>query len=139
MFWKYDTHSPIKSTASLSADGSTIFFGNEEVNILALSAYGKLKWYLKTGGAVSAPTLITNSGLLFTGSRDGSVYILKDISTNLNKRASAVKLEWPTYLGNNQRTGDQKYLFTDVEKKEMLVDQFSLMQNYPNPFNPAAE
>ena len=88
MSWSYNTHSAIKSTASLSADGSTIFFGDEGGNILALSAEGKMKWYLKTDGAVSAPTLITGNGLLYTGSRDGSVYILKDISNSLNKKSS---------------------------------------------------
>lgn len=133
--WKYDTYSTIKSTASLSQDGSTVFVGNEDGDILALTVDGRLKWYLKTYGAISAPTLITNNHLLLAGNESGSIYIMKDL-TDLWKITSDIKPEWPTYLGNNQRTGDQNTVVTGIENEEEIVSEFTLMQNFPNPFNP---
>jgi len=48
------------------------------------------------------------------------------------------QLSWPTYMGNNQRTGFYNGLYTGISTKNKIqhaVD-FELAQNYPNPFNP---
>jgi hypothetical protein len=136
LIWKYFANSRIKSTASISPDGSTIYVGTESGKILALSKEGKLKWYLQTNGAISAPTLITRNNLLMVGNADGVIFIMKERPSGLRKQAKSVKLEWPTFLGNNRRTGDQITTLTGVKKKEVTIDRFLLMQNYPNPFNP---
>ncbi len=137
LIWKYNTHSSIKSTASISSDGSTIFVGNDAGNIFAFSSGGSLIWYLNIYTPISAPTLITKSNLLLVGTIYGSLYIMKTEASGLDKKASNINLEWPTYLGNNQRTGDQQTVVTGSKKDEQIINHFELMQNYPNPFNPS--
>ena len=137
LIWKYNTNASIKSTASISPDGNSIYVGNDHGYIFAFSPDGLLKWYLKTDAPVSAPTLVTKNNLLLASTNYGSVYIMKLSTNTLNKNSSNISLEWPTYLGNNQRTGDQQTIVTGIKKNEKVINHFKLMQNYPNPFNPA--
>ena len=137
LIWKYNTNASIKSTASISPDGNSIYVGNDHGYIFAFSPDGLLKWYLKTDAPVSAPTLVTKNNLLLASTNYGSVYIMKLNINTLDKNSSNINLEWPTYLGNNQRTGDQQTVVTGIKKNEKVINHFKLMQNYPNPFNPA--
>ena len=136
LIWKYNTKASIKSTASISPDGSSIFVGNDAGYIFAFSTEGSVKWYLKTDGPVSAPTLVTKNNLLLASTTYGSVYVMKIISNTTDEKTSTINLEWPTYLGNNQRTGDQQTVITGIKKNEKTINHFELFQNYPNPFNP---
>ncbi len=68
--------------------------------------------------------------LLIGGLND--LYAL-DISGEHNSTSS-----WPTYMGNNQRTGTYSGTYTGIynSEPEHNPQQFRLAQNYPNPFNP---
>ena len=132
LLWKYNTNFSIKSTAAVSGDASTVYVGTDEGKILALSVNGDLKWYLQTASSVASPILITKNNLLLAGNTVGSVYIMK-VS---NGSDSFGNLEWPTFLGNNQRTGEQNMLVTGISPEKSVPKRFLLNQNYPNPFNP---
>jgi len=49
--WTYDSKAPILTSASLSADAQTLYFGNEDIKAIALNAgTGALKWEQKLQG-----------------------------------------------------------------------------------------
>jgi len=122
----------------LGPDGS-IYIGCDNGKFLVLDNGGKLKWYLQTGAPVVASALVTNSGLIYLGGTDGKVYIVKDSQINLAKKASGSNFQWPTFKGNNRRTGFIDDI-TDIKKsKKILPTKYSLFQNYPNPFNPTTK
>jgi hypothetical protein len=135
--WKYDTGIAANGTAAIRADG-TIYAGLDDGKIIVLSNTGELSWFLKTDGPVLAPPLITQNNLILIGSTDEKVYILKDNASTQNKVSSITKLEWPTFKGNNRRTGNKSDMYLSVSNKNInLPQEFLLSQNYPNPFNPS--
>ena len=132
LLWEYNANSSVKSTAAISNDASTVYVGSGDGRVLALSANGELKWYLQTAGSILSPLLITENNLLLVSTANGSVYIMKVNSGP----GSFGYLEWPTFLGNNQRTGEQGTLVTGIGPEKSVPTKFLLNQNYPNPFNP---
>jgi|GEM_PF-4806241 len=135
--WKYETNSEIHSTASISPDGKVIYFGNDWGQIYALTTAGEFKWKLQTNQPpVVAPTLVTVNNIVYAGTVDGKVYIIKDIPED--QTALLPVMQWPTYQGNNQRTGGRSTIITSVKAPESLPTDYSL-QNYPNPFNPSTK
>lgn len=131
--WKYFTDAPISSTASISADAQVIYFADQAGSIYALTNTGKLKWVLRTGEPIAAPTLVTVSNTVYSGSISGNVFIIKDIP--YEQQAERPFLQWPTFQGNNQRTGQSFGVITAVKEKKAVPESYSI-QNYPNPFNP---
>ena len=96
-----------------------------------------MDWYLQTSGPVVSPPLVTDKGLIYVGSTDGNVYVMKEPESGGLNKILSTNYEWSTFKGNNQRTGFQGTSITAVEDKENLIPhEFSLYQNYPNPFNP---
>ncbi len=135
--WKYYAGSAIRSTPAIGVDGS-IYFGCNDGRFIALSDNGDFKWYLQTGQSIIAPPLVTDNNLIYIGSTDNKVYILKDAQPPMPKRLDFSQFEWPTFKGNNQRTGYLGKIATSIVGN--FIDtpkQFKLYQNYPNPFNPS--
>ncbi len=135
--WKYYAGSPIKSTPAIGPDGS-IYFGCDDGKFIALNETGEHKWFLQTGQPIIAPPLITEMNLIYIGSTDNKVYIMKDAQASSPKRLSLSQFEWPTFKGNNQRTGYLGEITTSIADNSFnLPKKFRLYQNYPNPFNPS--
>ena len=48
------------------------------------------------------------------------------------------KYEWPTFKGDNKRTGNKVDALTGIKNENSNpVKEYQLSQNYPNPFNPS--
>jgi outer membrane protein assembly factor BamB len=55
-----------------------LYFGAQDDFVYALTATGKLRWKLKTGGDVDAPIVIVRDNVLLACSDDGRVYNVVD-------------------------------------------------------------
>jgi outer membrane protein assembly factor BamB len=137
--WKFNANSPVNGSPSLDSF-ENIFIGCDDGRLLVLDKQGNLKWYLKTNDNLVAPPLVTGNDVIYVGSMDGYIYIIKNNETGLAKLEYSNTLEWPTFKGNNRRTGFKG----DVESEEiqtgdMVPQNYILFQNYPNPFNSATK
>lgn len=78
MKWLYEAEreiAGIASTAALSADGNTLYFGANKGGIYALgSADGKLRWQFKVFGSIDPSPTIDKTGTLYSGSTVGHVF-----------------------------------------------------------------
>lgn len=78
MKWLYEAEreiAGIASTAALSADGSTLYFGANKGGIYALGTTdGKLRWQFKVFGSIDPSPTIDKTGALFSGSTIGHVF-----------------------------------------------------------------
>ena len=96
-----------------------------------------LKWYFQTDSPIEAPILITDNALAMFGNLDGEVYTLKLNNEGFNK-TSSTNYEWPTFKGNNKRTGNKNEVLTGISNENSIkITEYKLVQNYPNPFNPS--
>lgn len=138
LLWKYYIDSPVNGNPTLSGDGS-IFIGSDNGRMTVLNKFGKKLWHLQTNNKIYSSPLITKNNLIYVGSTDSSVYVLKD--PNLLNQVSNLKFDWPTFKGNNQRTGYVwEGVITSAElTSNKLPKKYRLNQNYPNPFNPSTK
>ena len=138
--WRYDTGVSVSGTAAISNQG-VIYIGLDDGRFVSLSSGGEFLWSLQTGAPVVAPPLVTQNNLIYIGSTDRTVYILKDPMLALTKRVASSPSLWPTFKGNNRRTGfigvAGQEPQPEPEPEPKIPDHYSLSQNYPNPFNPA--
>jgi outer membrane protein assembly factor BamB len=70
--WSYPIPGQVSQPAV--AEDGTVYVGSEDSNVYALSADGKLKWKVSTGGAVFSTPAIAKNGTIFFGSNDGCLY-----------------------------------------------------------------
>jgi len=135
--WQYNSDSPVYGSPAIGSNGN-IYIGSENGKILALNSIGELEWYLQTGGPVVSPPLVTNSGRIYIGSSDGKLYGFVEPEYGLAKTQDISGSQWPTFQGNNRRTGYHGDVSLGITQNEMkmLPEIFYLSQNYPNPFNP---
>ncbi|MGH2349990.1 MAG: PQQ-binding-like beta-propeller repeat protein [Chloroflexota bacterium] len=71
----------IWSTAALSADNSTLYFGANKGGIYAVNREdGKLRWQSKIFGSVFTAPALDNRGTLFTGSHVGHVFAIDSVN-----------------------------------------------------------
>jgi outer membrane protein assembly factor BamB len=133
ILWKYQVDVPVKGTGAITPSGS-IIIGCDDGSILALSSTGEYLWHCETGERVVSPPLITSEGKIYVGSHDGILYGLAEPIEEVAKQYSSHVAIWPTFQGNNRRTGYQD----DVPFGMGIIPaQFNIEQNYPNPFNEA--
>ncbi|MFC1535703.1 PQQ-binding-like beta-propeller repeat protein [Candidatus Neomarinimicrobiota bacterium] len=133
--WDYDVGSPVNGTAAITPNGS-IIIGCDNGSILALSLTGDYLWHCETGDKVVSPPLVTRAGRIYIGSNDGNLYGFAEPNESLNKQANLQKPIWPTFQGNNRRTGYQGDAGMGTDRADGVPGQFSLEQNFPNPFYP---
>lgn len=81
LLWRYPAESPITG-APAYAEG-LLFFGTEGGEIVCVAPperdgppTGRRVWAYRTGAAITASPLVTDTGLVITGSCDGTVYAL---------------------------------------------------------------
>ena len=132
----------INGTPGIGPDG-TLFVGCDNGKIFALdknvlSIDMPIKWYLQSSGPVAASMLVTIDGMIYTGSTDGNVYIMRDPDITNNK-TTLTSFEWPTFKGDNQRSKVVRLNsnISSVKNGGNLLVDYNLLQNYPNPFNPS--
>ncbi len=95
-------------TPAIGKDGK-IYIGDKAGRFYAFEDIGeeelKLIWYLDLDGtSIEAPTLITESGLIFIGALDGNVYIMRDRNyVREDFVIDAYNYKWPTFKGDNMR------------------------------------
>ena len=136
LFWKYSADAPVYGTAAISNDGQ-ILIGDDSGKLYNLNDNGGLLWYFKTNSPIEAPILITDNDLVIYGKLNGEVYTLKLNPSGLAKIAVS-NYEWPTFKGNNKRTGNKNSVLTGIiNNNSNQVKEYKLAQNYPNPFNPS--
>jgi len=97
----------------------------------------EVNWVLNAGSQVLAPSYISENGLLYIGTTNGDVYVVKEFVTPLGKM-TLEQSEWPTFKGNNQRSKvvQLNTSATGITNDDDIPSAYSLAQNYPNPFNP---
>jgi len=85
--WLYETEREVAgiwSTAALSVDGATIFFGANKGGIYALSTHdGSLRWRFDVPGSVYNSPTLDRTGTLYTGSTAGHVFALNSATGEL--------------------------------------------------------
>ncbi len=132
----------INGTAGIGPDG-TLLVGCDNGKLFALdkNASGTdmpIKWYFQSSGPILAPTLVTNNGIVYIGSTNGDMFIMRDPYIG-DKQLSLSDYEWPTFKGDNQRSKVIRLVAgaTSVEDDDRIATNYDLYQNYPNPFNPS--
>lgn len=103
--WSYKTNARTVSSPVIS--NGTVFFGNNDGTIFAITSDGKLKWKYETGTAVEASPVVLDGKVIY-GSLDGDMRALD---------AATGKLVW-IYQTENQifgsvniwNSGDQKLI-----------------------------
>ncbi len=136
LFWKYAMDAPVYGTAAISNDGQ-ILIGDNTGKLVSLNENGELLWCFKTNSPIQAPVLISDNNLAIFGNLSGDVYTLK-LNTSGLRKIIAADYEWPTFKGNNKRTGNKSSVLTGINiDNSDIVKEYKLMQNYPNPFNPS--
>jgi outer membrane protein assembly factor BamB len=79
--WRYSTpneHS--MNLAACAADG-TVYVGNDDHNLYALTKDGSLQWAFETGGEVKTTPVIDSDGAVYIGSDDGYLYSINPDGT----------------------------------------------------------
>jgi outer membrane protein assembly factor BamB len=142
--WIFSAKAAIRSTSAIS-DAGIVYFGNDAGEVFALDSNKTVQWHYNTTSAVSAPLLYYNSTLYIgtLGNRiialyDGSETPIKKaavISKSISLKQAAKTSIWPTFQGNNQRTGTNSSNAATQIQKVGYKEVFTLSQNYPNPFN----
>ncbi len=136
VMWKYKTSAPVYGTAAISKGGQ-ILIGDDDGMLYSLNPLGNLNWNFQTYSPIEAPILITDNGLAMFGNLNGEVYTLKLNNEGLNKSVQSIN-EWPTFKGNNKRTGNKNEVLTGISNENSnKITEYKLAQNYPNPFNPS--
>merc|ERR1712086_955369 len=74
--WAFATGREVRSSPTLSADGSVVYIGSDDNSLYAVNtADGSKKWAFATGSVVdSAPTLSADGTVVYVGSEDYSLY-----------------------------------------------------------------
>ncbi len=135
VLWNYEVASEIYASPALGPDGS-IYIGCQDGRILALNSAGDLRWYYQTNGAVQSPPLVTGTGRIYIGNDEGKLYGFADPDITMGQQPIAANGYWPTFKGNNRRTGYLGEIAVgNISSEEVLPFNFYLAQNFPNPFN----
>ncbi len=134
--WKYNTSGPVSGTAAISVWGQ-IIIGDENGVLYSLDPLGILLWNFQTNSPIISPILITDNNLAIFGNLNGDVYTLK-LDPKQSLYVEPVNYAWPTFKGNNNRTGNKSAVLTGIkDENSNAVKEYKLEQNYPNPFNPS--
>jgi outer membrane protein assembly factor BamB len=138
--WEKDLEYPVRSTAALAefgTDNDRLYIGSDGgyLNTLSLINGVFIDKY-RTDSDIRCPILYNNNTVYF-GTMDGEVIAIPDTveEISLSKKTN-ISSQWPTFQGNNRRTGNQIDLNTSVAS---VPEVFILNQNSPNPWNPTTK
>jgi hypothetical protein len=137
--WITDLGSAVLSTAALAEfdqPEDRAYVGSDGGVLFAISLLdGAVIWGYNAGSAVNCPILF-HAGRIYFGNMNGDVVAVDDqaVLPLLSKRSDIMSV-WPTFQGNNARTGSEGSIVST--HGVLLPGEFILDQNYPNPFNPS--
>jgi len=142
LVWESELNSlaTINCTPVLSPDG-LIYVGDSEGYIHSISSIdGEIIWSHRNEGSIEGALLYNNNCIYYcAGQYAISLHeplIPPECVTN-----SCLDEEgwWPTFQGNNRRTGYQRDNATVIEdkKEDLIPAEFKIESIYPNPFNPS--
>ena len=73
--WKFKTLDFVRSSPTISSDGSIIYFGGSDRNLYAITAAGSKIWSVKLSADIRAKVSIANN-IIYIGCLDGSFYAI---------------------------------------------------------------
>ncbi|MDZ7821590.1 MAG: PQQ-binding-like beta-propeller repeat protein [Candidatus Marinimicrobia bacterium] len=134
--WQQTLNGKIKSTASLAEIGTEkdrLYVGDDSGILYAIYLEdGEYIWQYKTKSAIQCPILYANNHIYF-GTIGGSIISVEDKFTTgaMEKQSSTPSPIWPTFQGNNQRTGAQMPTTSTVypgdTNNDGTVDEFDVL------------
>ena len=147
--WIFDAQGSIYSTLAIS-DAGNIYIATDYGEVYCLDPDKNILWNYNLHETIEAPLLYYES-TLFVGTLRNQVIGLYDgieplQSINQSKPLKLVSINkepiWPTFQGNNQRTGSMISSSGSTNSKNIsgnIPISYSLSQNFPNPFNPTTQ
>jgi outer membrane protein assembly factor BamB len=139
--WTFNMKAPVKSTGA--AGSGIIYFGSIYGDLAGLSSDdgSEVFRYYYDGSGINCPLLLQGDKLYY-GTENGSIISLV-VSGNKKSGISdqATSNNWPTFQGNNMRTGNLRDISTGT-LQENLTGQgpvISHLANNPNPFREITE
>lgn len=132
----YVMESGVVGTPAIGTNGN-IYVGTEKGMLYTFSKTDSsfsLLWKSNLYSSIQSSALVTETGLIYVGTINGDLFVLKEPSSALITTNQAI---WPTYMGNNQRSKVISINVTATDDKGTMISDYKLMQNYPNPFNPS--
>ena len=77
--WAFSAGTRVMDCPTLSADGSTVYFGSLDGNLYALAtASGTTKWAFPAGAIIYSSPMIDANGIIYVGSSNGNLYAVTD-------------------------------------------------------------
>ena len=126
----------VVSTPSIGRNGkmyvSTSGGGIHSINLRRKPL--QVSWSFDAGSSVTAPMLVTESGLIVAATNDG--YLHYFVEPRIPAEVLPYRAVWPAFLGNYQRNGVVQLTPLSTKEPSDLPKKYALNQNYPNPFNP---
>lgn len=98
--WKTPTPAPVESTPVIGED-RTIYFGDNDGNLLGLDIHGSVCWSDKVDTAVRSPGILFDNGRLAFGLDDGSFAVFTCPSPTMSPNG------WPKFRGKYSQTGNE--------------------------------
>jgi len=112
VIWQDTLSGKIKSTVSLNEQGTDedrVYVGDDTGKLYAINKItGDIIWQYQADDAVNCPILYADDHVYF-GTTGGDIISIEDKfeAIALEKRTDILTPIWPTFQGNNQRTGAQ--------------------------------
>ncbi len=143
VIWQKTVKDKIMSTVALAEIGSELdrlYVGDDSGTLYSIAlTSGNVFWQYNASSSIRCPILYANNHVYF-GTISGDIFSIKDNFSSSSLTKSSLQQSnaiWPTFQGNNRRTGYQKDITVSISDNFIVTPcDFCLYPNFPNPFNP---